>query len=311
MRIVKIIVWIIGIGLSLVTLLGYMGCCWIPLDLFSHFRFHYILLLLPVIAFFVWKKQWWAVLFFLLPFGLNAYAVGSLFYAPPTINSSINSSLSLLSINVNYQNRSYQAVLDEITDNKSDLVVFQEYTPKWHQAISAISKDYPYETHIFKENNFGLAVWSKYPISDTLIHYFADINTPTLEVSILTEELPFNLFAFHPPAPVDPNFGPYARDYIFRDLSAYLLQHPNPHRVLIGDFNATPYSYPFIQLLKQTKLQNSQKGFGLQHSWGGQLAPLGIGIDHCLHSSNMQTLSREIGPYVGSDHRGVWVELGY
>jgi len=305
----KILIWFVGLGLSLATLLGCMGCCWIPLDLFSHFRFHYALLFLPVIAFFLWRKQWWAFLFFLLPFGLNVLEVIPLFYPAKTTLKTSRSVFELLSINVNYQNEAYEAVLDEITDKKPDIVVFQEYTPKWHRAVASLSQNYPYETHIFKDNHFGLAVWSRFPIKDTLVHYFADVNTPTLELSVVIKDLPLTLFAFHPPSPISTRFGLSARDWVINDLTTYLLQHPKPPQIVIGDFNATPYSYPFKQLLKHTNLRSSQQGFGLQHSWGGQLAPLGIAIDHCLHSPDLQTVASEIGSYVGSDHRSVWVSM--
>ena len=40
-----------------------------------------------------------------------------------------------------------------------------------------------------------------------------------------------------------------------------------------------------------------------------QLGPLGIPIDHLLHSAELQIVDRRTGPDVGSDHRGLVVDI--
>ena len=77
--------------------------------------------------------------------------------------------------------------------------------------------------------------------------------------------------------------------------------------VIIGDLNATPWCSGFRSLLAETKLIDSQQGFGVQGSWPRRPPHalswiFTIPIDHCLHDANWVTLDRRIGPYLGSDH---------
>ena len=50
-------------------------------------------------------------------------------------------------------------------------------------------------------------------------------------------------------------------------------------------------------------------GFGLQPTWPAAAPWLGVPIDHVLASPSIGIRRREVGPDVGSDHRGVMVEF--
>jgi endonuclease/exonuclease/phosphatase (EEP) superfamily protein YafD len=89
--------------------------------------------------------------------------------------------------------------------------------------------------------------------------------------------------------------------------------------IVIGDLNATPWSYAFSRLLRDADLIDSTRGFGVQPTWrtrygpvGGMPAwPLQIPIDHCLHSAGLATIAREIGPACGSNHFPLLVVLRF
>ena len=77
-----------------------------------------------------------------------------------------------------------------------------------------------------------------------------------------------------------------------------------------GDFNATPWSAPFRQMLAASDLVNSQSGFGLQPSFPAT-SPLvlRVPIDHLLHGPDLIVLDRQLGPAMGSDHFPLLVDL--
>jgi endonuclease/exonuclease/phosphatase (EEP) superfamily protein YafD len=77
---------------------------------------------------------------------------------------------------------------------------------------------------------------------------------------------------------------------------------------VVGDLNASPWSHSF-RSLADSDLINSLNGFGLQASWPAVLGPFGVPIDHLLHSAELTTVSREIGPSLGSEHRSVFITL--
>jgi endonuclease/exonuclease/phosphatase (EEP) superfamily protein YafD len=96
------------------------------------------------------------------------------------------------------------------------------------------------------------------------------------------------------------------------------------HLIVVGDLNTSPWSAEFMTLTKKTGLRDSQLGYGLQPSWPMLLPYFGVNtqpnlltqllqvpIDHVLVSEQIQVFSRHTGPFIGSDHLPVTVELGW
>ncbi|HEU4601170.1 MAG TPA: endonuclease/exonuclease/phosphatase family protein, partial [Steroidobacteraceae bacterium] len=79
--------------------------------------------------------------------------------------------------------------------------------------------------------------------------------------------------------------------------------------LVAGDFNITPWSSYYQQFVKDSTLSDSDWGQGLPASWPSVLGPLGIRIDHCLHSAHWDVIATHTGPELGSDHLPVTVDL--
>ena len=81
---------------------------------------------------------------------------------------------------------------------------------------------------------------------------------------------------------------------------------------MLGDFNATPWSWPFRRMLSTGALVNSQSGFGLQPTFPATTnVALRVPIDHLLHSDLIGVRDRRTGPALGSDHFPLIVDLEY
>jgi endonuclease/exonuclease/phosphatase (EEP) superfamily protein YafD len=79
---------------------------------------------------------------------------------------------------------------------------------------------------------------------------------------------------------------------------------------VIGDFNVTAWSTYFRELVDQGDFANSQHGFALWPTWhAGLPLVMRIPIDQCLHSRDLATVARQVGPDVGSDHLPLLVNL--
>ena len=76
-------------------------------------------------------------------------------------------------------------------------------------------------------------------------------------------------------------------------------------RVVMGDFNTTPWSSSFRRLLHDGRLFDSLSGFGLQVSWPESNVLLQIPIDHALLGPALATTDRGTGPSFGSQHRSL------
>ena len=79
--------------------------------------------------------------------------------------------------------------------------------------------------------------------------------------------------------------------------------------LLLGDLNASPWSYPFRHLLRDSGLRDGSLGKGFQPTWPAWMFLLWIPIDHCLYSTGIQVIDKRIGGHVGSDHYPVVVEF--
>jgi endonuclease/exonuclease/phosphatase (EEP) superfamily protein YafD len=82
-----------------------------------------------------------------------------------------------------------------------------------------------------------------------------------------------------------------------------------PRRIVMGDFNATPWSPAFRRLVHDGHLTNSLDGYGLQVSWPESNVVLRIPIDHALLGPGLATTDRATGPSFGSQHRSLHVTV--
>ncbi len=81
-----------------------------------------------------------------------------------------------------------------------------------------------------------------------------------------------------------------------------VLKNLNAPVLMFGDFNATPWSFYFRKLVRDTSLVPGSAGRGLQPTWPSWFPPLLIPIDHCFGSQEVRFVSSKVGTHVGSDH---------
>jgi len=79
--------------------------------------------------------------------------------------------------------------------------------------------------------------------------------------------------------------------------------------LVLGDFNATPWSQPFHRFQARTGLCDSRAGFGFAPSFPAASAALRIPIDHLLASCEIGVRDRRVERDVGSDHLPVVLDL--
>ena len=81
---------------------------------------------------------------------------------------------------------------------------------------------------------------------------------------------------------------------------------------VVGDLNASPWSWSFGRLTDGGALRNSQIGFGLQPTFSANSNVLfRVPIDHLLHSGDLTVVDRRLGDSLGSDHFSLIVELAH
>ena len=79
---------------------------------------------------------------------------------------------------------------------------------------------------------------------------------------------------------------------------------------MLGDFNATPWTYTLARLTERMGLRNARQGYGIQPSWPARIPILWMPLDHVLVSPGLDVIDHGIGAGLGSsDHYPVRVLL--
>ncbi len=215
--------------------------------------------------------------------------------------------ITILSINVLKFNQRYDLVRKEIERYNADIVILSELDQAWLTAILPITKVYPHNEAISREDNFGIGIYSKVPLLNKEIYYFGELATPAVRGTFIWDQDTIDVLGLHPRAP-ESVYHFRERNHTFNEL-VMLRPLLSKHLIVAGDLNTTSFSIFFHQFLQGMELKDSRKGFGLGISWPSFFYPLGISLDHVLLSTEWKVIDREIGNYVGSDHYPVYIKL--
>ena len=145
-------------------------------------------------------------------------------------------------------------------------------------------------------------VLSRRPVENVRHPDDSDFGASAVELTV-TGSAPVSVVVFGTDSPTTPG-RTHRRDRVLRAAARWSRSRP-ARRVVMGDFNTTPWSPPFRQLLHDGRLFSSLNGFGLQVSWPESNVLLRIPIDHALLGPGLAATDRGTGPAFGSQHRSL------
>ncbi len=312
--------WIGAYSAAAATALGCLGGYWWGLDLFAHFRVHYSAILALAVAIHGVRRRWLGVAAPAIALAFNLALVAPLYWAPSPPAASDDApqhavplSLTVLTYNLHWNNDQLAGTLDYLAsargadDAPPDVIALLEIDPAWVAPVAARFPDYQL-LDAGRSDSFAMAILAKPPLDEAgIIADYAGSGLPAGELIVRRGDARVAVLVIHPPPPIRERFA-RVRDQILAATGTWAASRSIPS-VIIGDFNATPWSYPMRALLDSEHLRSSQRGFGVQPTWPRSLAPLAIPIDHVVHHSSLVTRERHVGPYLGSDHRPLLVTL--
>ena len=288
------------------TLAGFIAGIWWPLELASHFRVQYCVVLLATGAILsvAGRLRWAGVAFLGAVVNLAVIVPLYLGDAPQAVGGP---SIRLVSANVHRGNREYSKLIELIRSSKADAVLLIEVNRTWLGRLAALSDLFPHSVARPQEDNFGMALFSRFPLSPAVIETAADMDYPILIATPEVEGKSVTVIGAHPPPPISTDFVKMREQYV--DVLAGYVSRQRGNVVVLGDLNTTSWSPLFEGFIRKTGLRDSRKGFGVQPTWPTWIPPLSIPIDHCLVSRGISVTSRCIGPRVGSDHYPLIVDV--
>jgi endonuclease/exonuclease/phosphatase (EEP) superfamily protein YafD len=247
--------------------------------------------------------------------GINLAVVAPLYLGSPGESDHSAPVVRVMSFNLLSTNDHYREVADFIELNQPDVVLLHESSLPWETAMASAALDYD----VFKARSddliFGTLVLVKQSIEsfDIVSFGFAETDPRAVEVRMSDPSWggrPLSLLSVHPLAPTEPERA-NLRDAQLEFAADWASQQSDLYMVA-GDFNATPWSWPFRNMISVGGLRNSQIGFGVQATFAANSNALfRVPIDHLLQSEGMTVRNRSLGPAMGSDHFPVIVDLEF
>lgn len=216
--------------------------------------------------------------------------------------------LTLVQFNLRNKNEKYGKFKEYVRKLHPQIICLQEYTRGWEAALAELKKDYPYQISQTREDPFGIAIFSRYPMLHSEILALGRAGLPSAYCQVEIGGRTVGILSTHPFPPL--NATAYAsRNGQYRDIADFIARNDSASFVLAGDLNCAPWSACFGDLLSRAHLRDSRIGFGIGQSWPSDWWILRIPIDHVLTSRNIDTVRRDVGENLGSDHLPVYVEL--
>lgn len=216
--------------------------------------------------------------------------------------------LRLLSLNLLRGNHAAAPqALAVVRQHAPDVVFCSEVTPEWLAALREGLADFPHRVEHADAGWFGVALFSKLPLSHSEVIPLGYAWAPALRSVLATPAGPVGLLGVHAPRPGMGNRC-RERDRALAAIPAALVGLPEP-QVVLGDCNATPWNRAFTELLATTGLLDGG-GDGFQPTWPTNLPwVLRVPIDHVLVRGGVKVAATSVDGDFGSDHAPLFADL--
>lgn len=298
------------VTLLLLNVLGLLAAYNWFFDVLVHFKLQYfIAALILFVACLAYRRTWLAVCMAALSICLFAelqFANSHPFAKPP----SVKPNLTLVQYNKYYYSDDYEDIGAWIRDPASgfDIMIVNESSPESLIPMSEQFGDifphqYP-DDYLQRFND--ISVLSKWPFTirpqpmekrNGQIYNVSKINLYKNGLE------PVVIYAYHTQTPVGPNDAAL-RNFELEGLSAIIANQQEKNVIAVGDWNITPYSPHFKDVLKTTGLAYQNYGLFPQTTWPSYsgFRFLKIPIDHVLFNDSLSLVSLKAGPSFESDH---------
>jgi endonuclease/exonuclease/phosphatase (EEP) superfamily protein YafD len=293
----------------LVTIGSFLAGTHRLLELAVHFRVQYLAISLLCFLALALLRDLRGSALALVAIGLNAWVVLPCYFSPgPRVQADPKASpLRVMLSNVFTANRDTELVIAMVRREAPDVVILQEVDDRWANALQALDPLFPHSKVISRSDNFGIGIWSRWPLLDVEEIVSGDFAVPSIQPQVEMAGQRVTILATHPVPPASAE-GFAERNAQLVSLAARARQ-TSPPMILVGDLNVTMWSPYYRRLVDDSGLKDARKGFGVQATWPTFLPFMKIPLDHCLVSPTIQVKDFKRGSPVGSDHLPIIADL--
>lgn len=312
----------LGILLSIIVFASLAKYRYWGFDLLTHFYLQYAVLLLLAVVFIVLvaKARAKALALWLLP--ALGVVLFNLFPFLPTASNSVTqtsestNSIKALTLNLYYGNPHALSIANYLKQEDADLILLTEIIPETMQVLkNELGSVYPHIHDSSRRGAFGIALLSKHPLDIAQTFNLRSSSSRRSGQSIYAvvnaSNTSLHIVGMHPLPPTAERYAE-SRDYELAGLQSFvkglLNNDADSPILLLGDFNASPWSHPLESLFREAPIKHGSIGHGIWPTWrmyGRGPIVLGAPIDHILISENIDTLSYKTKQVEGSDHSAI------
>ncbi len=270
------------------------------IELFSHFRGQYLVVSLLLLIVFAVRRQAKYSLLLVVVLAVNATYVLPWYFKNGTPAGEAGIDVTFLYANVLSSNRDHVRLIDLIDDERPDVIVLQEVSTQWLETLLSLADEYPFSYTEARDDNFGIALWSRLPLASAMHVDSPPLGFPTIIATTRIDGRDVTLVSTHPINPLGrENF--LARNRQLQSV-AEIVGQAHGEVLLIGDLNASVWDRHYRHFAESTGLSNARRGSGILPTWPTFMPFAMIPIDHVLVSSGIEIADIRTGPRIGSDH---------
>ena len=287
----------------------------IYIDIFSHFKFQFVLLGGCFFILFLYlgslskKFLIWSIIALMFAV-INLVCMRD--YFGNTQISKAENTLKIALFNVLTKNKKYSELKQQVNEQKPDIIILQEVDDIWLENIQELKNDYPYFLEHSRLDNFGIALYSKIPLIEPKIEDWTDNEVPVITAEIKLYGKVLKIYGVHTLPPTGSEYFKVRNEMLAKIIE--LSNDSNVHKfIFAGDLNTTVYSVSYKKYITSSNLKDAQiLAKTMKGTWNAKHFPfLRIPLEHVLISPGLKVQAFEVGKNFGSDHLPVFVDLSF
>ena len=285
-------------------------------DMCCQFRVQIMMFLLPATLFY-WLLRRGAVAWWLLAC-LVANVVPMTPYIWPAatqVTKDDDGFTRIILMNVLVNNLHHNDVVKYVQEKSPDIFIALEADHNWTDGLEPLRASFPHRYLIDDRGTSSLAAYSRIPFDSIETLQSTERRLPSIDMTVTLDGKQLQIVATHPFVPKTEETADLRNEQM-QNVAEKMDR--TKARMLIGDFNCTPWSPHFTDMLATANVRPAGYGHGLRPTWyheSRHLGPLngtwvlGLMLDHVLIGPNVRASHYSIGPPLGSDHRPIVVDF--
>lgn len=229
-----------------------------------------------------------------------------------SIDTSNDSSFSLLFANVLMDNRNAAKLKEIISEADPDIILTVETDDWWKEQFKGFEQTHPHTVQQPQDNTYGMLLYSRLELLNARVKFLVQDDVPSIHTRVRLpsgEEVELRCLHPRPPFPTE--------DERSTERDAELLivgketKKLNAPVVVLGDLNDVAWSRTNYLFQDISGLLDPRIGRGFYHTFHAKYPFIRFPLDHFFHSNHFRLVDFRRLAYFGSDHFPVYIKLSY